>query len=117
MKKAWSKACRECGLGYGYRLTSDYVKKWKNKLPAGPLFHDFRRNAVRNMDRAGISRVVAMTRSGHKTESVYNRYNIVDDKDMQSAARQMEEYLNSVTGKVTGKVTILNDKRAIRVTS
>ena len=117
IKKAWSAACRECGLGYGYKLTTSYVKKWHKKLPAGPLFHDFRRTAVRNMDRAGISRVVAMKRSGHKTESVYNRYNIVDDKDMKNAARKMEKYLDSITGKVTGKVAILNNERANRVNS
>ena len=117
IKKAWSAACRECGLGFGYKLTTRYVKKWHKKLPAGPLFRDFRRTAVRNMDRAGISREVAMTRSGHKTESVYNRYNIVDDKDMQNAARKMEEYLDSAMGKVTGKVTDLNNERANRVDS
>jgi integrase len=117
IKKAWSKACRNCGLGYGYKLTGKYVNKWRDKLPAGPLFHDFRRTAVRNMDRAGISRVVAMKRSGHKTESVYNRYNIVDDKDMQDAARKMEEYLLSMTGKVTGKVNDFNEKRVNRCTS
>jgi hypothetical protein len=64
------------------------------------------------MDRAGISRVVAMRRSGHKTESVYNRYNIVDDRDLQDAAKKLETYMNSATGKVTGEVADFDQKKS-----
>jgi hypothetical protein len=38
----------------------------------------FRRTAVRNLERAGVSRSVAMSLTGHKTEAVYRRYAIVD---------------------------------------
>ncbi len=35
---AWNKACRDAGLGYGYKPSKKYVEKWKDKLPSGPIF-------------------------------------------------------------------------------
>ena len=55
----------------------------------GRLLHDFRRTAVRNLERAGVARSVAMKITGHKTESVYRRYAIVCDADLQEAARKL----------------------------
>lgn len=57
----------------------------------GTIFHDFRRSAVRNMIRSGISRSVAMRISGHETESVFERYNIGSEEDLTDAARRIEE--------------------------
>ena len=108
---AWNTACRKTGLGYGYKHSKKYVEKWKDKLPAGPIFHDFRRTAVRNMVRAGIPERVAMMISGHKTRSVFDRYNIVSSADLKLATQQQTAYLDSQKVKVTGKVVDLGTKK------
>lgn len=52
----------------------------------GRLLHDFRRTAVRNLERDGVSRSAAMAMVGHKTESIYRRYAIVDAGALRDAA-------------------------------
>jgi len=70
LKKAWARACRLAGR-------------------PGVLFHDLRRSAVRNMEKAGVPRSVAMKQTGHKTENIYKRYAIVSDADLAEAAEKM----------------------------
>ena len=103
---AWNKACRGTGIGYGYKKDNGYVVKWQDTYPPGPTLHDFRRTAVRNMVRAGVPERVAMMISGHKTRSVFDRYNIVSDSDLRLAAQQQATYLEKQTGTISG--TILN---------
>jgi glutaredoxin-related protein len=48
------------------------------------------------MDRAGVSRHVAMQITGHKSESMYKRYNIVSDDDLRTAMRKTQSYLDTL---------------------
>jgi integrase len=81
LRVAWNKTCHKLGLGV-----------YEKRLYTGLTIHDLRRSAARNLIRAGVSRGVAMTITGHKTEAVFERYNITDTNDMKEALVKVGQY-------------------------
>lgn len=72
---------------------------WKHACKAagcpGALVHDMRRSAVRTFERAGVPRSVAMSIVGHKTESIYRRYAIVDEAMQREAAARLDAFTSA----------------------
>ena len=88
-RKTWAAACIAAGL---YRTVT--VNGIDRKIPS-KIFHDLRRTAVRNLIRAGVPERVAMAITGHKTRSVFDRYNIVSETDLRQATDRLVEYFGS----------------------
>ncbi len=88
----WRAACKRAGL-------------------EGRTFHDLRRSAIRTMIRAGVSKNVAMKLSGHKTGSVFDRYDIDDLDDLREAATKLSQH-----GHTTGTLDEKDEKTAAEST-
>ena len=70
MSKAWQTACDRAGV-------------------EGAWFHDLRRSAVRNLERAGVPQSTAMKLTGHLTASVYRRYAIADHEVLEEGVGKL----------------------------
>jgi integrase len=77
------------------RPIKDFRKTWANICAKagcpGLLFHDLRRTAARNLRRAGIAEGVIQKIGGWKTRSVFERYAIVDQRDIADAMLKLQE--------------------------
>ncbi len=84
-RKRWARACLAAGFAN--------VNPETQKIVIHKLRYDTRRTVVRNLTRAGVPERVAMEQTGHKTRSVFDRYNIVSEQDLQDAGGRMAAYL------------------------
>ena len=78
LRIAWGKACKDAGL-------------------PGKLLHDFRRTAVRNLERAGVPRSTAMVMVD-RTESIYLRYAITDEAMLREGAEKLAKLHEAAGG-------------------
>jgi integrase len=83
----------------GGKLVKDFRQSWKKATAAagvpGLKVHDLRRTGARNLRRAGVDRDVIMKIGGWKTDSVFRRYNIVDEHDIADAMAKLENSQSS----------------------
>lgn len=107
---AWRQACKRAGL-------------WDQEADrSARLLHDARRTGARNLVRAGVPERVVMEIGGWKTRAVFDRYNIVDERDIKAAAAKLGAYLDerhtigtqeaskaeAVANTATNKSTVIN---------
>jgi len=89
-KKAWATACIKAGF---FRVVPvgepNGGEPQKTRKVPTKIFHDTRRSAVRNLERAGVPRSAAMRMTGHRTEAVYRRYAIVDELMLREAGEKI----------------------------
>ncbi len=121
-RSAWWNACTRAGLGrFQCRdcqqlVTTDrkcsLCDSKKKAKYVGLRFHDLRRTGIRNMSRKGIPENVGMLISGHRTNSVYRRYNIIDMEVIKEATAKIEEHQralkpenNQRTATASGKIS------------
>jgi integrase len=84
-RRSWITACTRAGLGTEIRdINGKLLKRGAKRIP-----HDFRRTAVRNLERAGVPRSAAMKLVGHQTVSIYQRYAIADEGMLKDAASKL----------------------------
>jgi integrase len=90
-RAAWEEASKRAAT----RETGAVPSLGAGDRPA-KLFHDLRRTGARNLVRAGVPERVVMQIGGWKTRSVFDRYNVVSERDLVDAATKLEQHLANV---------------------
>lgn len=85
MRRAWQSACKRAATVTHENGVQEVVRpELLGRLP-----HDFRRTAVRDLVRASVPERVAMQLTGHRTRSVFDRYNIVNERDLRDGVSKL----------------------------
>jgi integrase len=95
------KAKRRPDCNYVFHRAGKTIKSFRRAFKAAAkevkmpdlLPHDMRRSAVRNFRRSGLSEHEGMALSGHKTDSVYRRYDIIADDDLTAAMERVQQHV------------------------
>lgn len=85
-RRAFESAALKVGLG---QIVKDENGK---EHYVGVTPHDMRRSGVRNFTKAGLGESEGMSISGHKTNAVYKRYNIIDEEMQRAALERVQDY-------------------------
>jgi integrase len=99
VESAWNNRSISCPYLFHHKAEpiGDFRKAFDAACAAaglqGIVPHDLRRSAVRNFIRAGVKESVAMRLSGHRTRSVFDRYNIVSEDDLVEANEKVLAFL------------------------
>ena len=85
-RRGFKAACKQAPLGQMVKNEKTGQMKYDGILP-----HDMRRSAIRNFRKAGVSESDGMKISGHKTNSVYKRYDIIDEEDQRRTIENVQD--------------------------
>jgi hypothetical protein len=104
--KAWHAVCVQSGVGHFIGSDCDQPVETGKKCACGSrkrkyrglLVHDLRRTGEGNLRRLDVSESVGMKIGGWKTESVYRRYDIIDEADITDAAQRLDEKVRAEFG-------------------
>lgn len=84
IRRSFKTACTKAGITCG-RFEKD-----------GLIFHDLRHSFNTYMRKAGVAQSVIMAITGHAQNSMFDRYNTIDEEDLIQAIDQLERYFATV---------------------
>lgn len=103
-RKKFYKAAIAVGLG---QKTGKAWYQYKGLIP-----HDLRRSAVRNLVNSGVGQSTAMRITGHKTVSVFERYNIIETAQLHDAVAKVTSY-NATLMKVATSRNVMSNAKSV----
>jgi hypothetical protein len=80
-----------CETNGGTISRSTYSNWFRTVSAPGRIFHDLRRTAVRNAISAGVDKHRAMAMTGHRSDKVFDRYDIILESEVVNVAELVEQ--------------------------